>query len=858
VNASSLVRSDLTSCDLEPIARPERIQSFGFLLALSTDWRIVRASANLEAFIGTAPDRALGERLDSIVDPEALHEIRNRLTGLASTGGTERLYGVTLVGHLPPLDIAIHYVGKICIFEGEPAGSDNRVDAASLVRAMISRLGKQTQLHDFHRDVVREIRRMTGFNRVMLYRFAADGTGEVIAEDAVNGIPSFLGLHYPASDIPAQARALYLLNPFRIIADVKAETIPLVAAPSGDQAPLDLSVCITRAVSPVHLEYLQNMDVAASLSISIVVDAALWGLIACHHTEARLPAFAIRTAAELFGQMYSMMLEGRLRHAQDQEDTHAREATVRMLSSIVANKDLLSHASWLHDQLRPLVHCDGIAVCVAGRLSLSGLTPPRSKVEEIANLVKRTPSDQLFVTDHLSGLRIESLANIEEAAGFVSWALSPSYEDYIVLFRIERVHEVRWAGRPEKPQAGGGEIPRLSPRKSFLAFTEAIRGHSRPFVFREIRVAESLRAGLLELASRGSRNVDAERLRTVERQELLIAELNHRVRNILALIRGLITQTNGEGGDATSYVRSLNGRVQALARAHDRVTRHNWGPSSIYEIFEDEIAAYVPTQQHRFKIDGANILLHPPAFSSLALIIHELVTNCSKYGSLSEAGRVEVFLDYKPGAGLSIKWRELDGPLVKIPTRRGFGSVIIERVIPFDLQGTAMLHYLPSGLEADFFVPERHVAAVSGVRYDANRAFADTSFKGAPLVQPALPLTGLTVLLVEDNLIVALESENMLRALGAGVVVTASTIAAAMSILDQKSLDFAVLDINVGGESSLGLAGQLQANSVPFIFASGYGENVNLGSALQSVLTVSKPYDRDDLKFAISQAFLRE
>lgn len=177
-------------------------------------------------------------------------------------------------------------------------------------------------------------------------------------------------------------------------------------------------------------------------------------------------------------------------------------------------------------------------------------------------------------------------------------------------------------------------------------------------------------------------------------------------------------------------------------------------------------------------------------------------------------------------------------------------------MIPFDLQGTAAVHYLASGLEAEFFIPERHIASVSGVRYTATVPFADTIAKGA-LVQPALPLTELTVLLLEDNLIVALESEDMLRALGAGVVVTASTVAAATRILNEQSLDFAVLDINLGGESSLELAARLQSKSIPFIFASGYGDNVNLGGALRSVLTVSKPYDGDDLKFAINHALIR-
>lgn len=845
--------SDLTQCDLEPITRLELIQSFGFLLTMSNRWIVMRASANMAMFFGVDPRVAIGRSLDSLVDREVLHEIRNRLTGLSSTGGTERLYGVTLVVGLPPLDLSIHYAGGLCILEGEPAGLDNRIDAVSLVRTMVARLAKQTTLESFHRDAARQVRKMTGFGRVMIYRFHANCSGEVIAEEAASGTEKFLGLNFPASDIPVQARALYLRNPFRVIADVNADTVPLLASNADVEPPLDLSLAVTRAVSAVHVEYLRNMGVTASLSVSIIVDGALWGLIACHHDKPRLPTFVVRTAAELFGQMYSMTLEGRLRNAQEQEDRQAQESTVRMLTSIAANNDLLTHASWLQDAIRPSIHCDGIATHFKGRLSLSGSTPPASDVEEIADIVKLSAPSQIFVTDHIAGLRQQSMELTEQAAGVLGIPFSHAHGDYVMLFRRERLREVQWAGEPTKGEVRGGNIPRLTPRQSFAAYNESIRGRSPPFTPLDCRIAETVRSGLSALILRGSQNIDADRQRAIERQELLIAELNHRVRNVLALIRGLITQTNGEGGDATSYVKSLSGRVQALARAHDRVTRQNWGPGPLNAIFDDEIAAYVPTQRHRFTIAGAKVLLQPQAYSALALIIHELVTNCSKYGSLSDSGRVEVTLEHTPETGLVVKWREIDGPPVKVPTRRGFGSVIIERVLPFDLQGTALVQYLPGGLEAEFFIPDRHIA--KGTTNGSTIAETFAADLSMAVIAPVAvrPLDGLTVLLVEDNLIVALECEDMLRLLGAIAVRTASTVATASHILKSERVHFAVLDINLGGESSLDLATQIRAMAIPFVFASGYGENINVGGLNQSILTVSKPYGHEQLGLAITR-----
>jgi light-regulated signal transduction histidine kinase (bacteriophytochrome)/CheY-like chemotaxis protein len=847
---------DLTGCDLEPITQPERIQPFGFLLAFSRDSTIVRASANLEGFLGISAKVALGRSLDSFVHKETLHDIRNRLTGLASLGGTERLYGIRLVAGLPLLDLAIHYSGAICVMEGEPAGPDSRIDAASLVRTMIVRLAKKSALHEFHRDAARQVRRLTGFGRVMIYQFAADESGEVVAEDTVEGMPSFMGLRYPASDIPVQARALYLLNSFRIIADIDAATVPLLATPSYGVAPLDMTLSVTRAVSPVHIEYLRNMGVGASLSVSIIVDGTLWGLIACHNPLARLPTFAIRTAAELFGQMYSMMLETRFRQLQDHEDRQARESMGRVLASIMMQTELLGHASWLQDNLRPLVHCDGIAVRVNGRLSLNGSTPAPSEVEAIAALMPRFAPNRLFMTDHIAGFRGESAAHATEAAGVLGVILSASYGDYILLFRRERQREVRWAGMPEKLREPDEPQVRLSPRKSFDAYADTIRGRSRPFTTADQRVAEFLRVGLMEVVTRGSGMQDAQRQQVTERQEILIAELNHRVKNILALIRGLITQANGEGGDVSSYVASLSGRVQALARAHDRVTAHAWGPSPLRAIFEDEIAAYVPQQRQRFMIKGDEVLLHPPAFSALALIVHELVTNCSKYGSLSANGQVEVKLDYQAATGLVIQWRESGGPPVAPPTRRGFGSVIIERVIPFDLQGVVAVRYAPAGLEAEFFIPAQHIASVSAADTDAETRLATAAASGPQPALPAHPLAGFHVLLVEDNLIVAMESEDMLRTLGAAVR-TAATIAEASKILKTERVDFAVLDINLNGESSMGLAAEIAARQLPFMFASGYGENVKVESLGRGVLTLSKPYDCDELRNVVVETLRR-
>jgi light-regulated signal transduction histidine kinase (bacteriophytochrome) len=848
------VLPNLTACDVEPITRLERIQSFGFLLAMSRTWVVDRVSANSEGMLGVKPAAALGTTLDSFADPESLHEIRNRMTGLSATGGVERLYGVSLISGRAPFDLAIHEAGELWVLEGEPAGLDSRTDAASLVRKMVAQLNTQTSLDAFHQDAARQVRSLTGFDRVMVYRFLPDGAGEVIAEVVKRGNESFLGLHYPASDIPAQARALYLRNSFRIIADVCSTTIPLQSRGDATAEPLDLSLAITRAVSTVHIEYLRNMGVAASLSISIVVEGKLWGLIACHHDTAKLPTFVTRTAAELFGQMYSMTLESRLRLIADQLDRNGRQAVARMMKLIAANQALLTDTSWLQVVMREIIQCDGVATVINGAVSTCGAAPAAIEIESMTKFLNALSPGEVFVSDNLGSLRPQFPPVSEMAAGALCIPISLAAGDYIMLFRREQLRDIKWAGEPGKAMAIG-DYQRISPRKSFAAFCESVRGHSRGFTELERRVAGEIRAGLIEIVLRGSHENAVEQSLAGGRQELLIAELNHRVRNVLALIRGLISQTHGEGGDSAKYVESLNGRVQALARAHDRVTRQNWGPGPLNAIFDDEIAAYVPTQRNRFTISGPRILLAPQAYSTVALVVHELVTNSSKYGALSDSGRVEVTLSVVPGEGLQFKWREMGGPVVAVPTRRGFGSVIIERVVPFDLQGTALVSYLAGGLEAEFFIPERHLAAPD--EPDCGAPAATSAPTSGEAQTDNRPLEGFNVLILEDNLIVALEAEDLLRSLGAASIVAVSTIAAAATVRETTSIDFAMLDINLGIENSLGFAASLRMSKTPFLFASGYGEQRRAGDSLLSELTVSKPYDREALQSAIALTLAR-
>ena len=736
----------------------------------------------------------------------------------------------------------MHFSGQLVVIEGEPASHDE-MEASSIVRSMVSRLAQVEGMAPFLRDGARQVRALTGFDRVMVYRFAEGGDGEVVAEALRSGVDSFYGLHYPASDIPVQARALYLRNIFRVIADVKAVPVPVVPALDPTGAALDMSLCLTRAVSPIHIEYLGNMGVGASLSISIIVEGKLWGLFACHHYAPRLPTFAQRSAAELFGQIFSMMLESRERAETATYEGKARQVADRLMAAVAQDHDLLSNARWLGDIIFDTIPADGVGIYIDGQMTFSGLTPDPAAFSAIVTMLNRVAASQIYTTDNLSAVLPGAADYADRAAGLLAIPLSRRPRDYVVLFRAEQLRSVRWAGQQDKHIEYGPNGPRLTPRKSFESWSQLVKGVALPFAPAELRVAEALRTALLEVVLRLSDSADQERQRANEKQELLIAELNHRVRNILSLIRGLLSQTRDSAGTVEEFIGTLESRVHALARAHDQITADRWSPARLYDLIEVEAGAYLGERRDRVQLSGPNVLLTPGCFTVMALVIHEMLTNAAKYGALSDSGTVTIDWRVDEDGSLLLDWTESGGPAVVAPTRRGFGSTVIERSIPYDLEGHAEINYRLAGIEAHFCIPSRHIVSVLPEVVSRDRA------KPVPAVTPGL-LRGRNVLLVEDNMIIAMDGEDALRDLGADVSTVASVGRAQEAIMVQ-SIDLAVLDFNLGHETSLPVADLLTQKGIPFLFATGYGDGLELPERFAHIVLVKKPYSGTTLAQAL-------
>jgi light-regulated signal transduction histidine kinase (bacteriophytochrome) len=837
---------DLTNCDREPIHLLGAVQPIGFLLALSSDWMVTRVSANVEAFFGTPPDEMIGRPLKDLITPAAVHGLRNRVAMLRGPDSVERLFGCAIIDGHRPFDVAVHMMNGQIIVEAEPGSSDEHGDVTGTVRSMITRLDQAEGMDAFFREGARQIRALTGFDRVMVYRFSPNGSGEVVAEAVKPGIGSFLGLHYPPTDIPAQARELYKRNLLRIITDVNAQAVPIVPSRDENGRPLDLSLAMLRSVSPIHIEYLKNMGVDASMSVSIIVEGRLWGLFACHHYGPRCPSFERRSVAELFAQMFSMRLESRERKETVEFERRARDISDQLLGAVASDETLLKDPDWLSEILTKSIAADGVGVWINGNYAFSGITPNTEQFARIIRALNGTAGGRVYATDHLASIVPGAEEFAAAAAGMLAIPISRSPRDYVVLFRSELVRSVRWGGDPHKPVEYGPNGPRLTPRQSFEEWKELVQGRSKPFTPSELRVAETLRATLIEVVLRMSDEANAERQQATERQELLIAELNHRVRNILGVIRGLIRQSKPSSETSVEdFVRLVDGRIHALARAHNQITQDHWGPAPLRALIDAEAAAFLAGKDDRVQVEGPPLMLNPQAYSTMALVFHELITNSAKYGSLSDSGRVNIAWKVDDRGDLTIHWRESGGPTVRAPSRKGFGSTIIDRSIPYDLGGEAHIDYKPQGVEASFRIPGRHVSEPQDHAGPAIR-FARSEPR-VPAFQPEPVIAGRTVLLVEDSLIIALDAEDILKRLGALHVATAASVEQAFEAIDSTMPSMAMLDINLGDQTSFAIADRLDELGIPFLFATGYGEQAQLPEQHIARTVVQKPYTLENV-----------
>ena len=519
----------VTECDVEPIHTPGSIQPHGVLLALdSQSNEVLQVSANAKDVFGVSAEAVLAQSID-VLFSASIDALRAGLSRARSIVGEP--FDVIVNGRT--FDARAHRYQGVAILELErPRVAPQSSDLA--LRRALTRLQGSNTVRELYRIAVDAIRALTGFDRVMLYRFDDDGHGDVLEEARAEGVDSYLGHRFPGSDIPRQARELYLLNWLRLIPDASYRQVLLVPEQRRDTGTaLDLSFATLRSVSPVHLEYLRNMRVGASMSVSLVLSESLWGLIACHHRTARHVSFAARAACEVVGRTVSLQLAAQL----ELESRASRDALHGFETQLVqvmrdAPGGVASALLQRTDILLRLVGASGAAVYTGSSLQTVGATPAPEQITVLVDWLAKESLSRVLHTDALASRHAPAADYARVASGLLAMALPGTPTTYVLWFRPEVIRTVTWAGNPAKA-VHKAEGQGLHPRHSFEAWKEVVRGRARPWSAVEVDAAHNLRRSAIEadLAKQIARAEQAIALR-----EEVVAVLSHDLKSPLQVI----------------------------------------------------------------------------------------------------------------------------------------------------------------------------------------------------------------------------------------------------------------------------------------------------------------------------------
>ena len=505
------------ACDQEPIHIPGSIQPHGALFVVSAN-----SGAILQRAVG---DSGLGD-LAACGSVDAL--MAHLKVGLETLQAVppEGVVHLSLVRLTEgaAYHLLAHRSQGFIVLELERAAADDAGTLDSVyphMRGFLEDLEQARSVEDVLQCSVVEVQRLRGLDRVLVYRFDEAWNGEVIAERTNSRLPSYIGLHFPASDIPAQARELYKRNRLRLIADATyapAQITPTLNPETGK--PIDLTNSVLRSVSPVHLEYMRNMGTMASMSISILRGGELWGLISCHHRDAVRVPYHVRTACDFIGQVLSMQIAAKESSARMEQRHALRAVQSRLLARMAAADHFVNGLTASPGDLLSLTNARGAAVVTPTHVETIGEHPGTDAIRGIVEWLGQQKREDLFVTDHLSSLMPEGHAYTHTASGILAISISQIHDSFVLWFRPEYRRTIKWGGDPQKGVAADNGSLRLNPRKSFEAWAEIVRDRARAWEQPEIEAAAELRTAIVDIVLRKAEETAAlsERLTSINRE----------------------------------------------------------------------------------------------------------------------------------------------------------------------------------------------------------------------------------------------------------------------------------------------------------------------------------------------------
>ncbi|MFA9213197.1 MAG: ATP-binding protein [Candidatus Methylacidiphilales bacterium] len=486
----------ILNCESEAIHIPGTIQPHGFLLAVTErDYTVAFCSENCVDFLNKTHIELLGKKLETIFSKADVENIEQQFKEFSA----DLLRPFIINFNEKTFHVTAHKSDEVIILEFE-LFAEAKMDLPDLLIQM-KRFAYQTEradnLQSLCQDIADETRSITGYDRVMIYRFDKECNGEVFAESKIEELEPFLHLHYPHTDIPAQARELYLRNLVRMVVDVSYSPVPVftISDETNKNSNLDLSLSNLRSVSPIHLQYCKNMEVGATFVISIIHHQKLWGLISCHHTSAKNIPYYTRLAAHLQGIFLSSQIDVRQAADEYKITKNTSKKTVDLQNLLINNPYTLTHKSIL-SKLKDLINADGVMLHYNEEYFTEGNLPSEQEMDDLINWLKLEKGSQSFNTHQLHQHYAGATQISNSIAGVVYLPLSDNNKNCIVWTRGEVEKNIKWAGDPSKAVNKNEENLVLSPRKSFGIWKQAVKLTSEEWKTPELKEAEAISAAI--------------------------------------------------------------------------------------------------------------------------------------------------------------------------------------------------------------------------------------------------------------------------------------------------------------------------------------------------------------------------
>ncbi len=550
---TSFATLNLDNCAHEPIHIPGLIQPHGALIVLTETLTISGWSVNCKSLLGLEPQLNNSARsLDLCTD--IFNAIDDILGSMENGEASPLALEIRQKNEL--FDVVIHaHLHRIIVeFEQRDMSSDQVASFALKAHRAIDRFKRQKSIDALLQIAVEEAQKLTGFDRVMAYIFRHDESGDVVAEQRRPDLDAYVGRRYPASDIPAQARRLYILNTLRVIPDLTYEPVPLIS--SGDE-PVDMSFCVLRSVSPIHVEYLRNMGIGASMSVSIIINGRLWGMLACHHMSPRRIPYSVRMACDVFAQIIASTVSSIQEHDRAEATSVANSIRLALMETLLDEDDVLKALGMHAEELKNTLGATALIMAQSGKTIVFG-DISSTMAMDILDLLP-TDGDDLVLWQSRSEWPPQLQERINKWVGLLALRFDPITTGWLLAFRAEQIETINWGSKPEKEIVPGPLGSRLTPKGSFEEWKEVVRDSAEPWNDIQLEFARELLNGLLRSCNR--RHGEIDRARTQ-----LMAILGHDLRdplNNINLAASFIEKGSSQN-KMGSVIRNSSSRMQRL------------------------------------------------------------------------------------------------------------------------------------------------------------------------------------------------------------------------------------------------------------------------------------------------------